>query len=76
MLVLALVALAAWMAHQVLQPAVELDRSHRELSQRLEIARHDALHDSLTGLGNHRSFFEELDRQLQVSRCSRRWARS
>ena len=68
LLVLALVALAAWMAHQVLQPAVELDRSHRELSQRLEVARHDALHDSLTGLGNHRSFYEELDRQLQITR--------
>ncbi len=56
------------MAHQVLQPAAQLDRSHRELSQRLEVARHDALHDSLTGLGSHRSFYEELDRQLQVSR--------
>ena len=68
LLVAVLVALAAWMAHQVLQPAGELDRSHRELAQRLEVARHDALHDSLTGLGNHRSFYEELDRQLQVTR--------
>ena len=68
LLVAVLVALAAWMAHEVLQPAVELDRSHQELSQRLEVARHDALHDSLTGLGNHRSFYEELDRQLQVTR--------
>jgi diguanylate cyclase (GGDEF)-like protein len=68
LLIALLVALAAWMARQVLQPAIELDRSHRELSQRLEVAQHDALHDSLTGLGNHRGFYEELDRQLLVAR--------
>ncbi len=68
LLIALLLALAAWMARQVLQPAIEMDRSHRELSQRLEVAQHDALHDSLTGLGNHRAFYEELDRQLLVSR--------
>ena len=30
-----------------------------------ERARADALHDALTGLGNHRAFQEELDRQLE-----------
>jgi len=63
-----LVTLALWMAHEVLRPAAELDRSHRDLSDRLVVAQHDALHDSLTGLGNHRAFHEELDRQMQVSR--------
>ena len=67
LLIALLLALAAWMARQVLQPAIEMDRSRRELSQRLEVAQHDALHDSLTGLGNHRAFYEELDRQLALS---------
>ena len=68
LLILLLAVLALWMAHEVLQPAAELDRSHRELSQQFEVARHDALHDNLTGLGNHRAFHEELDRQMEVSR--------
>ncbi|MGO9177705.1 MAG: EAL domain-containing protein [Candidatus Limnocylindrales bacterium] len=68
LLILLLVVLALWMAHEVLQPAAELDRSHQELSRQFEVALHDALHDSLTGLGNHRAFHEELDRQMQISR--------
>jgi len=68
LLILLLAVLALWMAHEVLKPAVELDRSHRELSQQFEVARHDALHDNLTGLGNHRAFHEELDRQMEISR--------
>ena len=67
-LIVLLALLALWMAHEVLRPAAELDRSRQDLSVRLAEAQHDALHDSLTGLGNHRAFHEELDRQMQVSR--------
>ena len=67
-LIVLLALLALWMAHEVLEPAVELDRSRQDLSERLASAEHDALHDSLTALGNHRAFHEELEQQMQVSR--------
>lgn len=36
-----------------------------DLQVRYEAAVADALHDQLTGLGNHRAFHEELDRQVE-----------
>lgn len=38
-----------------------------DLQERYEAARADALRDPLTGLGNHRAFHEELDRQVEAS---------
>src|SRR4051794_17697555 len=64
----ALVFLSIWMARQVLRPAEELERSRGELVQKYESAREDSLRDALTGLGNHRAFQEELDRELEVYR--------
>lgn len=64
-LTLLLVALTMWMARQVLRPAEELERSRTEMTKMYELAREDSLRDGLTGLGNHRAFQEELDRELE-----------
>jgi diguanylate cyclase (GGDEF)-like protein len=59
------VVLAVWMSQQILRPAEQLETSRRELKQMYEAARADSLHDALTGLGNHRAFQEELNRQIE-----------
>ena len=64
-LTLLLIALTVWMSRQVLRPAEELERSRSEIARMYEIARADSLRDGLTGLGNHRAFQEELDRELE-----------
>ncbi|HSK51402.1 MAG TPA: EAL domain-containing protein [Clostridia bacterium] len=67
LLVLAVVA-SAWLmfrlARQVVHPAEELDAARRHYGTLYASAKSDALLDSLTGLGNHRAFQEEFDRQL------------
>ena len=63
-LTLLLIALTVWMSRQVLLPAEELERSRTDLRRMYEVARADSLRDGLTGLGNHRAFQEELDREL------------
>jgi diguanylate cyclase (GGDEF)-like protein len=52
----------------VLRPAEGLDIAHRRLADLYQSARAHALEDSLTGLGNHRAFQEEFDRQLDAVR--------
>lgn len=64
-LTMLLIALTVWMSRQVLLPAEELDRSRTDLRRMYEVARADSLRDGLTGLGNHRAFQEELDRELE-----------
>jgi diguanylate cyclase (GGDEF)-like protein len=64
-LTLMLIALTVWMSRQVLRPAEELDRSRTDLKKMYEVAKADSLRDALTGLGNHRAFQEELDRELE-----------
>jgi len=64
-LTLLLIALTVWMTRQVLRPAEELERSRMDLRRMYEVARADSLRDGLTGLGNHRAFQEELDRELE-----------
>jgi diguanylate cyclase (GGDEF)-like protein len=44
-----------------------LTRSREVLNDRYQAALADALTDPLTGLGNHRAFQEELDRQVEAS---------
>jgi diguanylate cyclase (GGDEF)-like protein len=44
-----------------------LSRSRTELTVAYHAALADALKDPLTGLGNHRAFQEELDRQVEAS---------
>jgi diguanylate cyclase (GGDEF)-like protein len=55
--------LTVWLAHRVLEPAEELDAALRTLEGAYDQARSEALLDALTGLGNHRAFQEEIDRQ-------------
>ena len=66
--VLAIGTLIVWMARQVIRPAEELEASRGRLRELYEVARLDALRDVLTGLGNHRAFHEEFDRQLESAR--------
>ncbi len=61
-------AIAAAVARTFLQPFDDLARSQSQLEVLYREAREDSLHDGLTGLGNHRSFQEELDRQLETHR--------
>jgi diguanylate cyclase (GGDEF)-like protein len=69
---LAVLVASGWlmlrMARQVLHPAQELDEARRQFGSMYVSARTDALVDSLTGLGNHRAFQEEFDRQLDAVR--------
>jgi diguanylate cyclase (GGDEF)-like protein len=55
-------------ARTFLQPFDDLAESQAQLEVLYREARQDSLHDGLTGLGNHRSFQEELDRQLDLFR--------
>ena len=55
-------------ARTFLQPFDDLAQSQAQLEVLYREAREDSLHDGLTGLGNHRSFQEELDRQLDLYR--------
>jgi diguanylate cyclase (GGDEF)-like protein len=57
-----------WMARQVLRPAQELEASRDRLRDLYELARGDSLHDTITGLGNHRAFQETFQRQMDASR--------
>jgi len=66
--VLAIGTLIFWMARQVLRPAEALEASRGRLRELYEVARLDALRDALTGLGNHRAFHEEFDRQLESAK--------
>jgi diguanylate cyclase (GGDEF)-like protein len=50
--------------HLVVSP---LARSRADLNERYQAALADALLDPLTGLGNHRAFQEELDRQVAAA---------
>ena len=61
-----LVAVA--LARTFQEPFDDLATSQSQLEQLYREAREDSLHDGLTGLGNHRSFQEELDRQLELQR--------
>lgn len=67
-LLLALVAFTVWMARQILRPAAQLEASRSRLRELYESAREAALRDSLTGLGNHRSFQETVARMVEGAR--------
>jgi diguanylate cyclase (GGDEF)-like protein len=69
LLVVALVLppILALLAIGIVREADALDRERNELKHLYGRARHDALVDGLTGLGNHRAFQDELARQLEVA---------
>ena len=52
-----------WLARRVLEPAERLDKARLILEDAYARARAESLRDALTGLGNHRAFQEELERQ-------------
>jgi diguanylate cyclase (GGDEF)-like protein len=62
------VGIAIAIARTFLEPFDDLARSQAQLEVLYREAREDSLHDGLTGLGNHRSFQEELDRQIEIYR--------
>ena len=62
-LALLLGGLTLWMARRVLEPAERLDRARVILEDAYARAHAESLRDALTGLGNHRAFQEELERQ-------------
>ena len=59
--------LTVWLAHRVLEPAERLDEALRSLEGAYDQARSEALLDHLTGLGNHRAYQEEIERQLALA---------
>ena len=54
--------LTVWLARRVLEPAERLEEARRILEDAYDRARSEALRDSLSGLGNHRAFQEEMER--------------
>ena len=64
----ALPPLLAWAGMSISREVDALERERDELKRLYGRARHDALVDGLTGLGNHRAFQDELARQLEVSK--------
>ena len=55
--------LTLWLARRVLEPAERLEQARLILEDAYDRARAEALRDTLTGLGNHRAFQEEMERQ-------------
>jgi len=62
-LTIVLGSLTVWLARRVLEPAQRLEAARRILEDAYDRARSESLRDALTGLGNHRSFQEEMERQ-------------
>ena len=60
--------LMAWFARAIIRDVQALDHERQELSELYGRARHDALVDGLTGLGNHRAFQDELARQIEIAK--------
>ncbi len=60
-------ALTVWLARRVLEPAERLEEGRRILEDAYDRARAEALRDTLTGLGNHRAFQEEMERQWALA---------
>jgi diguanylate cyclase (GGDEF)-like protein len=54
--------LTVWLSRRVLEPAERLEGARRILEDAYDRARAEALRDTLTGLGNHRAFQEEMER--------------
>jgi diguanylate cyclase (GGDEF)-like protein len=58
------IGLIVWMAKQVVRPAEAMEASFDSLRMLYDAEREASLLDHLTGLGNHRAFYEQLERQL------------
>ena len=60
--------LVVYLARRVLEPAEQLERTRVILEDAYDRARAESLRDALTGLGNHRGFQEEYERQWLIAR--------
>ena len=58
----------AWFARAVIRDVHALELEREQFSELYGRARHDALVDGLTGLGNHRAFQDELVRQIELAK--------
>ena len=67
-LAMALGGLVVYLARRVLEPAEQLERTRVILEDAYDRARAESLRDALTGLGNHRGFQEEYERQWLIAR--------
>jgi diguanylate cyclase (GGDEF)-like protein len=67
-LAMALGSLVVYLARRVLEPAEQLERARVILEDAYDRARAESLRDTLTGLGNHRAFQEEFERQWLIAR--------
>ncbi len=67
LLAITLGGLTVSIAKRILEPAERLDRARVVLEDAYTRARAESMRDALTGLGNHRSFQEELERQWEGS---------
>lgn len=65
LLVVLLAALTVWFSRLIMRPAEELEHARAEVAVSYQATPGDALHDGLTGLGSHRAFQDELDRELE-----------
>jgi diguanylate cyclase (GGDEF)-like protein len=73
-LTITLGGLTVFMGKRILEPAERLDRARVVLEDAYTRARAESLRDALTGLGNHRAFQEELERQwLSAARYNSRF---
>ncbi len=64
--VLSLALVAFVVARHFLRPFDQLAESRAQLQVLYREANEDALHDGMTGLGNHRAFQDELSRQVDL----------
>ena len=60
-------SVTVWLARRVLEPAERLEEARRILEDAYDRARSESLRDPLTGLGNHRGFQEEVERQWAMA---------
>jgi diguanylate cyclase (GGDEF)-like protein len=67
-LAMGLGGLVVYLARRVLEPAEQLERTRVILEDAYDRARAESLRDALTGLGNHRGFQEEYERQWLIAR--------
>ena len=67
-LAMGLGGLVVYLARRVLEPAEQLERTRVILEDAYDRARAESLRDALTGLGNHRGFQEEFERQWLIAR--------
>src|SRR3954453_19533732 len=63
----ALGTVAIWLARRVLEPAQRLEAARLILEDAYDRARSESLRDTLTGLGNHGGFREEVERQWSMA---------